>query len=143
MTMEEQLLQEGYVLTLPVGESMRPMLTQRKEQLLIERLTAEPKVNDVVLFRRGSGQYVLHRIVRRQGPNYRIRGDNCLHGETVGPQQIIGILKGFYRGDAFIDCATNRAYRRYVAVCRMGYPFRFVAGKCRQGIRGIVSRLRR
>ena len=125
MTIEEQLQQEGYVLTLSVGISMRPMLTQRTEQLLIEKLTSEPKTNDVVLFRRRSGQYVLHRVIRKTDMHYLIRGDNCYGTEKVQAERIIGILKGFYRGDKYIDCDTNKGYKAYVVLIRLSYWFRF------------------
>jgi hypothetical protein len=89
MTIENQLEKDGYVLTLSVGVSMRPMLTQRTEQLLIEKISAPLKINDVVLFKRNSGQYVLHRIVHKDKGFYLIRGDNCYDKEKVFEHQII------------------------------------------------------
>ena len=38
MTIELQLQQDGFLLTFFVGVSMRPMLTQRTEQLQIEKV---------------------------------------------------------------------------------------------------------
>lgn len=38
MTIELQLQQDGFLLTFSVGVSMRPMLTQRTEQLQIEKV---------------------------------------------------------------------------------------------------------
>ncbi len=143
MTIEEQLRQDGFVLTLSVGVSMKPMLTQQTEQLLIEKLTAEPKENDVVLFRRSTGQYVLHRVIRRTKVHYRIRGDNCCRTEKVHPQQIIGILKGFYKGDKFINCETDKGYKAYVILWRISYPLRFAAHQCLRPIRKAISMLRR
>lgn len=143
MTIEQQLRQEGFVLTLSVGVSMRPMLTQRTEQLLIEKRTTDPKVNDVVLFRRSSGQYVLHRVIRKNKEHYLIRGDNCYGAEKVPPQQIIGILKGFYKGDKFIDCKTNRGYKAYVVLWRLSYPVRFAVHQCLRLARRGISMLRR
>lgn len=143
MTIEEQLQQEGFVLTLSVGISMRPMLTQRSEQLLIEKLTSEPKTNDVVLFRRSSGQYVLHRVIRKKGMCYLIRGDNCYGTEKVHPQRIIGILKGFYRGDKYIDCETNKGYKIYVILCRLSYWLRFAVYHILRLLRRAIKKVRR
>jgi hypothetical protein len=122
---------------------MQPMLTQRTEQLLIEKCTADPDVNDVVLFRRSNGQYVLHRIIGKRGEHYLIRGDNCYGAEKVRPQQIIGILKGFYKDEKFIDCKTDKRYRRYIAFWRVSYPLRFAAHRCLRPVRKAISILRR
>lgn len=143
MTIEEQLQQDGYILSLSAGASMRPMLTQRTEQLLIEKLSDDPKVNDVVLFKRRNGKYVLHRIVRRCGENYLIRGDNCYDKEIVYSDQIIGILKGFYRRSKYIDCGANRTYLCYVAIWRITYPVRFMIHTFLQKVRVCVLRFRR
>lgn len=119
MTIELQLQQDGFMLTFSVGVSMRPMLTQRTGQLQIEKVAADPKVNDVVLFKRSSGQYVLHRVVRKCPTHYLIRGDK------------------------FIDCEKDIAYRCYVAFWRGTHPFRLAVHKCLSCIRVILSRLRR
>ena len=143
MTIEEQLQKEGYLLSLSAGYSMRPMLTQRTEQLLIEKLTTDPSVNDVVLFKRRSGQYVLHRIIRRRGDHYLIRGDNCYGSESVAYDQIIGILKGFYKGSRYIDCGSNKTYLCYVFLWRIIYPLRYVTHSVLQWVRRGISMFRR
>ena len=143
-TIAEQLLRDGYVLTCSMGNSMRPMLTQRTEQLLIEKLTAEPSTNDVVLYRRSSGQYVLHRIVRCRKDLFLIRGDNCYgKPEKVSPQRIIGILKGFYRGKRYISCEKSIAYRVYVVLWRFIYPVRYIVYRCRWLFNSVINKLRR
>jgi len=124
ITIEEQLDEAGYVLSLSVGTSMRPIIRQRTEQLLIERIDELPKKRDVVLFKRSGGKYVLHRIVKVQEDHYLIRGDNCYNDEVVYPTQLVGILKGFYRGDRFVDCQKNICYKMYVSIWLMSYPVR-------------------
>ncbi len=141
LTIEEQLEKDGYVLELSVGTSMEPMLKQRREQLLIEKISSPLKNNDVVLYKRDSGQYVLHRIVSKRKSHYIIRGDNRYINENVCPNQIIGILKGFYRGDKFIDCKKNAGYVIYVVFWRLTYPFRFLFDKLFLLVRRIISRL--
>lgn len=141
LTIEEQLERDGYVLELSVGTSMEPMLKQRREQLLIEKISSPLKNNDVVLYKRDSGQYVLHRIVSKRKSHYIIRGDNRYSNENVYPTQIIGILKGFYRGDKFIDCKENAGYVIYVVFWRLTYPFRFLFDKFLGLVRRIISRL--
>lgn len=127
---EEILKKEGFLLHYTRGISMEPMLREGQEQSLIRSLTAmgrEPQIRDVVLFRRGE-DYVLHRIVGRKGELFRIRGDNCIGSDLVRREQIIGILEGFYRGESYVDCATDQGYARYVRRRCLGFPFRWIWG---------------
>lgn len=143
-TIADQILRDGYVLTHSMGVSMRPMLTQQTEQLLIEKLTAQPQENDVVLYRRSSGQYVLHRVIRVRKEYYLIRGDNCYgKPEKVGSCSCIGILKGFYRGKHYIDCKKSKGYKAYVLLWRLSYPVRFLGYQGQRFLRSAINKLRR
>lgn len=143
-TIAQQLQQEGFVLTHSMGVSMQPMLKQQTEQLLIEKPDTQPRKGDVVLFCRSSGQYVLHRVIRVEKGHYLILGDNCYgKPEKVKLQNIIGILKGFYRGNNYIDCRTNRGYRVYSFLWRLSYPIRFPLHHCLGFLRRVIKRLRR
>ncbi|MBQ5321461.1 MAG: S26 family signal peptidase [Oscillospiraceae bacterium] len=118
--MEEQLEKEGKILTLPVGDSMMPILRYRQDAMLIEKLSREPKINDAVLYKRDSGQYVMHRIIAIKKDGYAIRGDNRYNIEYgVRRDQILGIMSGFYRGEKFIDCEKNKGYKAYVFLMRV------------------------
>ena len=143
-TIADQLLRDGFVLTHSMGVSMRPMLTQQTEQLLIEKLTAEPIKNEVVLYRRSSGQYVLHRVICVRQDYLLIRGDNCYgRPEKVIPQRCIGILKGFYRGGKYIDCKNDKGYKAYVMLLRLSYPVRLLGYQCGRVLRYAINKLRR
>lgn len=140
----DQICRDGYVLTHSMGVSMRPMLTQRTEQLLIEKLTDQARKNDVLLYRRSNGQYVLHRVIRVRKEYYLIRGDNCYgKPEKVGFERAIGILKGFYRDEHYIDCKKSRGYRAYVFLWRLSYPARFLGYECYRFLCGAINKLRR
>ena len=89
---------------------MRPMLKTRSNPIVIERVSRDLRINDVVLFKRKQ-QYVLHRIIKRIGDDFIIRGDNCYGDEYVSNGQIIGILSGFYKGEKYIDCQNNFWYK--------------------------------
>ena len=124
-SIEEQLQKDGFLLKLTIGKSMEPMLHQWQEQPVIKALGRKPKRFDVVLFKRNNGQYVLHRIIGMKGDRYRIRGDNCYETELVSASQLLGILEGFYRGERYIDCEKDKAYRFYVYRHSLGFPFRY------------------
>lgn len=121
---EDQLALEGYLIKQTKGVSMEPMLRQYREESVICPVDREIRKYDVVLFRRKDGQYVLHRVVGMEGDIYLIRGDNCVGTERVLRQQIIGILKGFYRGETYVDCTTDRAYLRYSHRIVRTFPLR-------------------
>ena len=126
-TFSEQLARDGFLLQQTRGISMEPMLRQGRDLSLIkppEVLGRELKRGDVVLFRRGK-DWVLHRILGRRGQVYRIRGDNAMGVDLVPPQQIVGVLTGFYRGEVFVDCLEDRAYLRYVRRRLAGFPIRW------------------
>lgn len=121
---EEQLSRDGFLLKQTKGVSMEPMLRQYREESLIRALDREPQKYDVVLFKRNSGEYVLHRVIGREGDTFLIRGDNCFGTERVERECIIGILSGFYRGGTYVDCAKNREYLRYSRRIVAGFPLR-------------------
>ncbi len=112
----DRIEKDGVILGVPVGYSMWPMLRDRRDQIVVEKPTRPLKKGDVVLFLRADGQYVLHRIRRREGSKYIIRGDNCDYDERVSADSIVGVLRGFYRGDRYVDCGKSAGYRMYSAL---------------------------
>lgn len=76
-----QLISEGHQVTIPVrGNSMSPFLTDGRDRVLLTPVPERISRGDIVLFRRKSGQYILHRIISvkqdgRGGACYYMRGD--------------------------------------------------------------------
>ncbi len=144
-SIEQQLERDGVLLQYSVGVSMRPMLTERTEQIVIKKLDRQPKTNDVLLFKRASGQYVLHRMVGKKGDIFIIRGDNCFSSERVPADCVLGRLTGFYRQnrfvgkDRYVDCDRSKAYRAYVVIIRAVYPVRYLLNKAKRGIKKILK----
>ena len=91
-------------------------------QIVIEKINRPLKVNDVVLFKRDNGQYVLHRLVRFRKGAYVFRGDNQTFNEYgITDRHVLGVLVGFYRGNRYIDCETDKKYKKYVKNMRWKY----------------------
>ena len=67
---------KGFLVSTIVGISMYPLLRQRKDSVHIVKIDSPLKKNDVILYQRDSGQYVLHRIIKIKNSNYIICGDN-------------------------------------------------------------------
>ena len=112
-TFEEQLALHGKIVYTNVGDSMMPLIKQGRDALIIERPTEAPRKYDVPLYKRPSGQYVLHRIIGKGRDGYRICGDNRISVERgVTEDQIIGILTGIIRDGKEISLSTA-GYKLY------------------------------
>lgn len=113
-TFEEEIKKHGRLLYTNVGDSMMPMLRQRHDLVIIGKPDGRLKKYDVPLYRRDSGQYVLHRILKVRENDYVLCGDNRSCREYgITDRHIIGVLTGFVRDGVTYDIADRR-YRFYV-----------------------------
>lgn len=125
--MEQALKKQGKIVTVPVGISMWPMLKNRRDHIVIVSVDRPLRKYDVPMYRReGTKHFVLHRIIKvRKEGGYVICGDNLWRKEyNVTDKDIVGVLAGFFKGERYIDCETNRWYHAYVYTWRFLYPFR-------------------
>ena len=125
---EKALEQNHEVCSLTVGISMRPMLRQHRDIVIIKRIDRKLKKNDVPLYKRhGRDKLALHRILKVTENGYVIRGDNLYTKEyDVKDGDIIGVLKAFYRDGKYYDCEKSRKYKTYVFFMRVSYPLRYI-----------------
>lgn len=97
-TFERELQEKGVLIYTNVGTSMRPLIRQGKDIMIISKLDRKPKKMDVPLYKRDSGQYVLHRIVKVTKDGYVLRGDNTYCNEHgITDKHILGVLTGVIR----------------------------------------------
>lgn len=115
------------------GVSMRPMLRQHRDVVVIKRVDRPLKKHDVVAYNIPSkDKLVLHRIIKitRDG-RYIIRGDNTYRREYgITDDKIVGVMKCFYREGKYFDPEKSLSYKLYVFFMRAFYPARFV-WKCK------------
>lgn len=95
---EDIITQTGFYCAPIHGMSMYPLLKNHRDSVCIKPCD-KPKKYDVVLFRRQSGQLVLHRILKTDGDCFLICGDNEFVKEKVYQKQIIGKMTEYYRKD--------------------------------------------
>jgi hypothetical protein len=114
-TYEEQLRTHGTLVYTNVGSSMLPLLRQNRDLLIVgRRPEGRCKKYDVVLYKRPSGQYVLHRILKVRKNDYVICGDNRRVREFGVPDEwIFGVLTGVVRDGKQISIHDFK-YRCYV-----------------------------
>ena len=99
----------------PRGTSMRPMLRQGIDSVVLSPAPDHLKKYDIPLYRRDNGAYILHRIVGVD-TTYSCVGDNQFEKERgIRQDQIVGVVTGFYRGKHFYSM-TAPGYRLY-CVC--------------------------
>ena len=95
---EEELDKKGILVYTNKGNSMYPLIRQGKDVLIIKKVNSRLKKMDVPLYKRESGQYVLHRIIKVNENDYVLRGDNTYYNETgIRDDQLLGVLSGVIR----------------------------------------------
>ena len=105
------------------GVSMLPMLRQGKDSVELSPLPQKLEKYDLPVYRRKSGQYVMHRVVGVKDDHYICLGDNTEAFEKIYQSQMIGVVSAFKRGDKRVE-VTSRAYRVYCRVWRLTRPLR-------------------
>ena len=105
-----------------LGRSMRPLLREGKDVVIVRKNDAPPKKYDVVLYGR-AGKCVLHRVIRKKGDMNLIRGDNTYTLEFVKDSEILGILMEFDRGKKH-HTTNDFFYKLYSIVWTFIYPLR-------------------
>ena len=115
----------------PKGVSMKPMLRQGKDSVVLSSVPGKLKKYDLPLYQRKDGKYVLHRIVK-VGETYSCLGDNQLKEESgLQHSQMIALVTGFYRGEKY-HSVREPLYWLY---CRLWYQARRLYRFCRRILR--------
>ncbi len=140
---EEILEEEGLLVYSSVGSSMWPLIRQGRDLLVIRRQSGRLKKYDVPLYRRDSGQYVLHRILKVRENDYVICGDNRWHRETgITDRHILGVLTAIIRDGKELS-VTDRRYRLYVCLWCGLFPVRASLLRSLYILKKIVSEIRK
>lgn len=99
-----ELTEQGAEVQLPVrGNSMAPFLIGGRDEVCFRKPDRPLHRGDIVLFRRKSGKYVLHRICRIQNGAYYLAGDaqRMLEG-PIAEQQVVGLVTRAWRKGKWI-----------------------------------------
>ena len=122
------LLEQGTDVELTAtGNSMRPLWRHRKD---VVKLTAVDTQNikkwDVLLFRRESGSYVLHRVVSVGEETLDFLGDaQFAIEENIPKSSVIAKVIGFKRNGGKYKSVENLGYKIYVFIWLKSYCIRF------------------
>ena len=129
---EDVIERDGRLVYTNVGDSMRPLIRQDRDILIIEKPQGRLKKYDVPLYKRDSGQYVLHRILKVRDSDYVICGDNRYCKEYgITDRHIIGVLTAVVRDGKEMPI-TDWRYRLYVHLWCDLFPLRAFILKAKQ-----------
>lgn len=132
---EEELDKKGILVYTNKGNSMYPLIRQGKDVLIIKKVNTRLKKMDIPLYKRESGQYVLHRIIKVNENDYVIRGDNTYYNETgIRDDQILGALSGVIREGKEIS-VNSLSYKIYSYFWYYTYYLRKLIIKIKRCIR--------
>lgn len=136
---QERLAQGQTIRYLPFrGVSMKPMLRQGKDSVELSPLPEKLKKYDIPVYRYPSGKYVMHRVVEVKDTHYICIGDNLVEPETIYPQQLIGVVTAFRRGERRIEVDAP-GYRLYCRLWVGLYPLRKLWKRIKRWLRRLLK----
>ncbi len=135
---EEELGSGKNISFFTVGVSMRPLLRERETHVSISPLVSAGK-NDILLYKRSNGQYVLHRCIKMNENSYFMRGDNTYGLEKISKAQAIGVVSQIYRNGRCFS-VKNKTYKMYVLLWNLIYPFRYTLRKTKKAVKRLLMR---
>jgi hypothetical protein len=131
-TFEDEIKRTGRIIYTNVGDSMMPLIKQGRDVLVISTVNGRLKRYEIPLYKRDSGQYVLHRILKVRKNDYVICGDNrCNKEYGITDRHIIGVLSGIIRDGREIP-VTDIKCRIYAHLWCDLFPVRVLIIRIRQ-----------
>lgn len=123
----QEAVQNGQTVRLIItGNSMFPMLRHGIDSVCLSAISSPLKKYDLPLYRRQSGDYVVHRIVNKKDGCYTMAGDHQQQLETpLYDDQMVAIVSGFYRRERYYSC-RNPLYWLYARVWTWCLPHRSI-----------------
>ena len=124
------------------GCSMLPLLRAYRDAVELIPVSGRQEKGKIILYRRESGQFVLHRIIALTEDGYICCGDNEADREPVAQHQLLAVVDGLVRRDNRIGL-DNLSYRLYTALWVGLFPLRGIYIKARRVLGRGYNKLRR
>ena len=98
----------------PNGASMLPLIVQGRDSVYIKKPHGRLKKYDIAFFKRRTGEFILHRVVKVKKDSYTMCGDHqYIFEDGIHDCDIIGVVsKLIINGKTVLP--TDPGYRRYV-----------------------------
>lgn len=103
------------------GVSMKPLLRNRKDTVVLVKANKPLKKYDIPLYKRNDGRFVLHRVIGFKNGGYVMCGDNQTVKEYgIKDDNIIAVVSSIVRNGKTIDLNKSFFYKLYVFFwCRL------------------------
>lgn len=109
----------------PYGTSMLPVIREGRDSVSIVRLDGRARLYDILLYKRPTGKFVLHRVIAVGEEDYTLVGDNRLLIEYgVKDDWIIGVLDAIHYPNGKVLVRGTKAFLREARRARLRYPLR-------------------
>lgn len=134
---EEVIENGGEFRLFPMGFSMRPLIVQGRDSVVLRRnKTCPASKHDIAFYRRDDGQFVLHRVMKiGKDGLYTMCGDGqYVYERGIRKEQIIAYVSDIYRGEKRFSVSSPR-YRLYVFFWTK-MPLRKAIHKIRCAVKG-------
>lgn len=104
---KKELLKNGAIAFVPGGNSMWPILKNRKQSVIVVVKKERLKKYDVAFYQRPNGMFVLHRVMEVIDGGYVMCGDSQFTLEKVIEDAVFGVMTSFYRGKTSIEVTDS------------------------------------
>ena len=108
-----ELEKNGAIAFVPAGNSMWPIIKNKKQSVIVKRKTERLAPYSVAFYLRPTGVFVLHRVIEVLDNGYLCSGDSQLETEVVLEDWVFGVLDGFYQGKNYISVSDD-SYKKTV-----------------------------
>jgi len=132
-------LNAGATVTIqPRGTSMLPLIRQGQDEVILKKPTGRLKKYDVPFYKRESGQFVLHRIVKVRKNDYVLCGDNQTEYEyNITDDMILAVVDAIIRDGKTIN-VTDKENLAYCKKHLLKTKKRRLLGKIKKVIKFIL-----
>ena len=134
----EKLANGATVTIQPKGTSMLPLIRQGQDEVVLKKPSGRLKKYDIPFYKRKSGQFVLHRIVKVRKNDYIICGDNQTDYEyNITDDMILAVVEAIKRDGKTIP-VTDKDYLSYCKKHLRNIKKRRFIGKIKRIIKFIL-----
>lgn len=141
MPIIEERIRAGHSVEIAVrGKSMRPLLKEGRDSVILSPITKELKKYDIPLYKRLRGGYVIHRTLGLFVGGYTMIGDNQFAYEKgIKEEQIIAVVTAIKRRGRVIPI-TRIDMRLYAVIWHFTRPLRHLPIRVLGRLKRIVER---
>lgn len=116
----------GKVRIMPKGTSMLPMIRQGIDAVELTKPQGRLKKYDIPFYKRKTGQFVLHRIVKVRKNDYVLCGDNQTEREYgITDDMIFAVVCGYIKDGEYISVKD----KKYLSYCKRHVLKQYIRGK--------------